>query len=70
MKFQHALGKEVGFPAWSESGGRGSESGEGSASRQRESASKGDGVYMQGEGGLHSGGAMEVVCIGRGHTPS
>ena len=60
MASQHGLNLEGG----------GLNQGRGSASRQRESASKGDGVYMQGEGGLHSGGAMEVVCIGRGHTPS
>ena len=50
--------------------GEGLNQGRGSASRQMESASKGDGVCMQGEGGLHPGGAMEGVCISRGHTPS
>ena len=36
--------------------GGGLNQGKGSAFRQRESASKGDGVCMQGEGGLHPGG--------------
>ena len=44
------------------------------------SASKGDEVYIQGEGGLHLGGlhpgimgyvsvGVQGVCICRGHTP-